>query len=126
MGLVAIALVVWLNKFMSTTEAYKTIKDASKLVGVPDYVLRFWEKEFPQIKLHKNGQRRYYRQSDIDLILRIKDLLYNKGYTLEGARSHLNAQSTSSYNSTAQPTCDAEQIKAIIEKLKEAKALLAE
>ena len=109
---------------MPIIEEYKTIKDASKIVGVPDYVLRFWEKEFPQIKLHKSGQRRYYRQSDIDLILCIKDLLYNKGYTLEGARSYLKDQSVHNPEPTTQIESNVESIKTIIDKLKEVRVLL--
>jgi DNA-binding transcriptional MerR regulator len=65
---------------------YFRIGEVSQLCQVPDYVLRFWEEKFPQIKPHKagNGQR-LYRRRDVEMILRIKALLYDEGYTIAGA-----------------------------------------
>lgn len=65
---------------------YFKIGDVSAIVGIPAYVLRFWESEFKQIRPKRTtaGQR-LYRKKDIELILRIKDLLYNKKFTIPGA-----------------------------------------
>ena len=73
---------------------YFKIGEASKIVGVPAYVLRFWEGEFKQInpKRTESGQRLYRRQ-DVILVLQIKKLLYNRRFTIEGARQHLKQKS---------------------------------
>ena len=72
---------------------YFKIGEVSDLTEVPTYVLRFWESEFKRIspKRTSSGQR-LYRKSDIELILKIKDLLYNKKYTIQGARRHLSGK----------------------------------
>ena len=68
------------------------IQEVAELTGVKPYILRYWEREFKQLapQKDKNDQRRY-RQSDIDLILSIKDLLYNRKFTIAGARQHIRA-----------------------------------
>jgi len=69
---------------------YYSISEAAKLVGVEPYVLRFWEKEFPQIKPKKNrAGNRIYRPEDIKKVTGIKRLLHDEGYTIEGARKLL-------------------------------------
>lgn len=71
--------------------AFKTISETAKLLGVPQHVLRFWESRFRHIKpLKMKGGRRYYRPEDIELLVRIKTLLYQQGYTIKGARKALN------------------------------------
>jgi len=69
---------------------YFKIGEVSEIVGVAPYVLRFWETEFKQIKPKRteSGQRSYRRQ-DVALVLKIKHLLYDKKFTIEGARQHL-------------------------------------
>ena len=69
---------------------YFKIGEVSQIVGVAPYVLRFWETEFKQIKPKRtaSGQRSYRRQ-DVVLILTIKHLLYDKKFTIEGAKQHL-------------------------------------
>ncbi|MBW1726084.1 MAG: MerR family transcriptional regulator [Deltaproteobacteria bacterium] len=69
---------------------YFKVGEVSAIVGVPAYVLRFWENEFKKInpKRSDSGQR-LYRKSDIELILKIKHLLYDKKFTIQGARQHL-------------------------------------
>ena len=69
---------------------YFKVGEVSAIVGVPAYVLRFWEAEFKKInpKRSSSGQR-LYRKSDIELILKIKHLLYEKKFTIQGARQHL-------------------------------------
>jgi DNA-binding transcriptional MerR regulator len=69
---------------------YFRIGEVSDIVDVPPYVLRFWETEFKQIKPKRtrSGQR-MYRKQDVALLLRIKHLLHEKKFTIEGARQHL-------------------------------------
>jgi len=70
------------------------VGEVSTLTGVPAYVLRFWETEFGRIKPKRtpSGQR-LYRRTDVELILRIKHLLYDKKFTIQGARQHLKTGS---------------------------------
>ena len=70
---------------------YYSIGEVSKIVDLKSYVLRYWETEFKQLNPPKNrAGNRTYRQKDIDLIIKIKDLLYNKKYTIDGARSMIS------------------------------------
>ena len=69
---------------------YYSIGEVSRMTDLKAYVLRYWETEYKQLKPPKNrAGNRTYRQSDIDLILFIKDLLYNKKFTIEGARTQI-------------------------------------
>jgi len=72
---------------------YFRIGEVSKIVKLPTYVLRFWETEFSRMrpKRTSSGQRLYTRK-DIELILKIKNLLYEKKFTIKGARRHLTAK----------------------------------
>ncbi|HVZ89117.1 MAG TPA: MerR family transcriptional regulator [Polyangia bacterium] len=66
------------------------IGEAARLVGVKPYVLRYWETEFKSVKPQKTrSQQRLYRRRDIELLLQIRHLLYDKRYTIEGARTRL-------------------------------------
>jgi DNA-binding transcriptional MerR regulator len=66
---------------------YFRIGEVARLCGVPAYVLRFWESEFPQLKPNKGGTgQRLYRRRDVENALHIKRLLYDEGYTIPGAR----------------------------------------
>lgn len=67
-------------------DAFRNISEVSTLLDVPAHVLRFWETRFTQIKpVKRSGGRRYYRPDDIQLLTRIRDLLYTEGYTIKGA-----------------------------------------
>lgn len=66
------------------------IGDVAKSIGVNASVLRFWEQEFPQLRPHKKGNRRYYTQSDVELIRTIQHLLYEEHYTIIGARNRIH------------------------------------
>lgn len=68
---------------------YYRIGEVSKLTGVEPHVLRYWEAEFRQIRTHRVAKQRLYRTEDVDLIKRIKNLLYNEGFTLAGAKRQL-------------------------------------
>jgi DNA-binding transcriptional MerR regulator len=66
------------------------IGEVSRMTGVKAFVLRYWETEFPMLEPAKGSNgRRSYRQEDVDLILKIKRLLYDEGFTIAGARRHL-------------------------------------
>jgi len=70
--------------------AYRTISEVSEELDVPPHVLRFWETKFTQLKpMKRSGSRRYYKASDIDLLIRIRDLLYRDGFTIKGAQKAL-------------------------------------
>ncbi|HTU49031.1 MAG TPA: MerR family transcriptional regulator [Acidobacteriaceae bacterium] len=69
---------------------YFRIGDVATLCSLPAYVLRFWETEFPQLKPHKGGSgQRLYRKRDVEIVLEIKRLLYDEGFTIAGARKSL-------------------------------------
>jgi len=69
---------------------YFRIGDVSRLIGVRPYVLRYWESEFPALAPRKSGAgQRLYRRKEVELLLEIKHLLYDKRYTIEGARQYL-------------------------------------
>lgn len=73
---------------------YFRIGDVSKLANVKPYVLRYWETEFPAIAPKKSGTgHRLYRRKDVELILEIKHLLYEKRFTIEGARKAIDTRS---------------------------------
>ena len=72
---------------------YFRIGEVSKLAGIKPYVLRFWETEFPGLGPKKSGTgHRLYRRKDVELVLEIKRLLYEKRYTIEGARKALDGR----------------------------------
>jgi DNA-binding transcriptional MerR regulator len=70
---------------------YFTIGEVSELCGVKPHVLRYWEQEFTQLKpLKRRGNRRYYQHHEVLLIRRIRELLYEHGFTINGARNRLD------------------------------------
>ena len=72
---------------------YFRIGEVSRICGLPTYVLRFWETEFPQLKPSKGSTgQRMYRKPDVESVLRIKRLLYEEGFTIAGARQFLRAE----------------------------------
>nr|WP_315472944.1 MerR family transcriptional regulator [uncultured Undibacterium sp.] len=72
---------------------YFTIGEVSDLCGVKPHVLRYWEQEFAQLKpVKRRGNRRYYQHHEVLLIRRIRELLYEQGFTINGARNKLNNQ----------------------------------
>jgi DNA-binding transcriptional MerR regulator len=72
---------------------YFRIGEVSRLCGLPSYVLRFWETEFPQLKPSKGSTgQRMYRRLDVENVLRVKKLLYDQGFTIAGARQQLRAE----------------------------------
>jgi DNA-binding transcriptional MerR regulator len=72
---------------------YFRIGEVAELCGIPAYVLRFWESEFPQLKPNKGGTgQRLFRRRDVEMALRIKGLLYDEGYTIPGARQAIKSE----------------------------------
>ena len=75
---------------MKSPQAFRTISEVSNEINIPAHVLRFWETKFPNINpLKRSGNRRYYRPEDIKLIIKIKSLLYDNGYTVKGVQKLL-------------------------------------
>ena len=78
------------------TKRYFTIGEVSDLCGVKPHVLRYWEQEFTQLKpVKRRGNRRYYQHHEVLLIRRIRELLYEEGFTINGARHRLDEMSPS-------------------------------
>src|SRR5215469_16756206 len=72
---------------------YFRIGEVARLAGIKPYVLRFWESEFPTLGPRKSGTgHRLYRRKDVELVLEIKRLLYEKRFTIEGARKFLDTR----------------------------------
>ncbi len=71
-------------------EAFRTISEVANELDVPQHVLRFWESKFAQVRpLKRGGGRRYYRPADVELLRRIRSLLYEEGYTIKGVQKLL-------------------------------------
>ncbi len=76
---------------------YFTIGEVSELCGVKPHVLRYWEQEFTQLKpVKRRGNRRYYQHHEVLLVRRIRDLLYEQGFTISGARNRLDEAASGS------------------------------
>jgi DNA-binding transcriptional MerR regulator len=99
-----------------SADAFRTISEVSEELEVPQHVLRFWETKFAQVRpMKRGGGRRYYRPDDIELLRRIRDLLYRDGYTIKGVQKLLREQkaeataeaTTAAEASTAAPALDA-------------------
>lgn len=79
---------------------YFTIGEVSELCGVKPHVLRYWEQEFTQLKpVKRRGNRRYYQHHEVLLIRRIRELLYEQGFTISGARNRLDGADSKADNS---------------------------
>lgn len=121
--------------------AFRTISEVSDELDVPQHVLRFWEGKFSQVRpLKRGGGRRYYRPEDIDLLRRIRDLLYSEGYTIKGVQRLLRegrakdegedaappaAAPSAAAPPAAAPQLDAKaELKAVIDELAELRDLL--
>jgi len=79
---------------------YFTIGEVSELCGVKPHVLRYWEQEFNQLKpVKRRGNRRYYQHHEVMLIRRIRELLYEQGFTISGARNRLLSEGDEAHHS---------------------------
>jgi DNA-binding transcriptional MerR regulator len=86
-----------------STTAFRTISEVSEELEVPQHVLRFWETRFPQVRpMKRAGGRRYYRPEDVDLLRRIRDMLYRQGLTIRGVQQVLKAERRSARGGAAE------------------------
>jgi DNA-binding transcriptional MerR regulator len=84
------------SKLELPDQLYFKIGEVARLLDVPPHVLRYWEDEFPRLRPHKSrGGQRLYRRADIELLVRIKTLTRDEGFTIAGARKELARQQTS-------------------------------
>ena len=87
---------------------YFTIGEVSELCGVKPHVLRYWEQEFTQLKpVKRRGNRRYYQHHEVLLIRRIRELLYDQGFTISGARNRLEESPIKASDVRETPPVDA-------------------
>jgi len=106
---------------------YFRIGEVATLCHLPAYVLRFWESEFPQLKPVKSStNQRMYRKRDVESVLHIKQLLYEQGFTIQGARQHLRseAKADKGQSTIPFPTHSASEIQHIRQGLREILSLL--
>lgn len=95
---------------------YFTIGEVSELCGVKPHVLRYWEQEFTQLKpVKRGGNRRYYQHHEVLLIRRIRQLLYQEGFTISGARNRLGESAIHAQESEV----ELEHTKALMRELRE-------
>jgi DNA-binding transcriptional MerR regulator len=86
---------------------YFTIGEVSELCAVKPHVLRYWEQEFAQLKpVKRRGNRRYYQHHEVLLIRRIRDLLYEQGFTINGARHRLDSEITAGATAAGRATAN--------------------
>ncbi len=84
---------------------YFTIGEVSELCGVRPHVLRYWEQEFTQLKpVKRRGNRRYYQHHEVLLVRRIRQLLYDEGFTISGARNRLDEPHSRQHPAEAAPS----------------------
>ena len=98
---------------------YFKVGEVSSIAEVPTSVLRFWETEFNKIKPKRTASgQRLYRKKDVELILKIKHLLYEKKFTISGAKQHMNKKSSGTAHSKSnrinEIRCELEEIRALL------------
>jgi DNA-binding transcriptional MerR regulator len=104
---------------------YFTIGEVSDLCGVKPHVLRYWEQEFTQLKpVKRRGNRRYYQHHEVLLIRRIRDLLYEQGFTINGARNRLETEALKKHNGGAAHAAAPQDSEADIDVRDELQAIL--
>ncbi len=94
---------------------YFAIGEVSELCLVKPHVLRYWEQEFPQLKpVKRRGNRRYYQYQDVEIVRVIRSLLYEQGFTIDGARKQLK-HSTKAHIAVGEPTSELSAIRSELE-----------
>lgn len=105
---------------------YFTIGEVSDLCGVKPHVLRYWEQEFTQLKpVKRRGNRRYYQHHEVLLIRRIRELLYEQGFTISGARNRLADARDTAVDPDAAVRLSGAELQALRNELKAISELLA-
>jgi DNA-binding transcriptional MerR regulator len=117
-----------------SSSAFRTISEVAGELDLPQHVLRFWESKFSAIKpMKRGGGRRYYRPQDIDILRRIRDLLYDDGYTIkgvqklfrEGGKPSLNEDKPKSSESASGKASKVQnELKSILGELEDIRALV--
>ena len=97
---------------------YFAIGEVSELCAVKPHVLRYWEKEFPMLQPDKRrGNRRYFRMQDVVLVRSIRTLLYDQGFTIDGARRKLSEEARNPPTSAAEVSALARELEQVIDLL---------
>ena len=100
------------------SKRYFTISEASNLCDVEAHVLRYWEQEFSQLSpIKRRGNRRYYQRHDVMLIRHIKELLYNNGYTIKGAKQKLSDEASEQETKSSSVSAIRSELESIIDLL---------
>jgi len=100
------------------SKRYFTISEASNLCNVEAHVLRYWEQEFSQLNpIKRRGNRRYYQRHDVMLIRHIKELLYNNGYTIKGAKQKLSDEASDQETKSSTVSAIRSELESIIDLL---------
>jgi DNA-binding transcriptional MerR regulator len=104
------------NQIHIPNKRYFTIGEVSKICKIKTHVLRYWEQEFKELEpIKRKGNRRYYQQKDLILVLEIRNLLHNEGFTIEGAKTKINNSEKNITNTNNNQTLN--QIKQDLENL---------
>ena len=126
------------NGKKKSVNAFRTISEVATEMDLPQHVLRFWESKFSQIKpMKRGGGRRYYRPEDLDVLRRIRTLLYEDGYTIKGVQKLLKEggiTATSGSRTTDAPALETrsslidedklDKLRGVLEDLKEIRSLI--
>ena len=100
------------------SKRYFTISEASNLCNVEAHVLRYWEQEFSQLSpIKRRGNRRYYQRHDVMLIRHIKELLYDNGYTIKGAKQKLSDEASDQDTKSSSISAIRSELESIIDLL---------
>ena len=100
------------------SKRYFTISEASNLCNVEAHVLRYWEQEFSQLSpIKRRGNRRYYQRHDVMLIRHIKELLYDNGYTIKGAKQKLSDEASDQETKSSSIAAIRSELESIIDLL---------
>ncbi|ORE86115.1 MerR family transcriptional regulator [Oceanococcus atlanticus] len=95
---------------------YFAIGEVSELCLVKPHVLRYWEQEFPQLKpVKRRGNRRYYQYQDVEIVRVIRSLLYEQGFTIDGARKQLKQNGKPGVAASGEPTSELSAIRSELE-----------
>ncbi|GAA0773728.1 MerR family transcriptional regulator [Castellaniella ginsengisoli] len=106
---------------------YFTIGEVSELCGVKPHILRYWEQEFAQLKpVKRRGNRRYYQHHEVLLVRRIRDLLYEQGFTIAGARNRLGDSNDAPHDQDAAVRLSGAELQALRADLVAARDRLAQ
>lgn len=94
-----------------SASAFRTISEVAEELDVAQHVLRFWESKFPIVRpIKRGGGRRYYRPEDVEALRRIRQLLYEEGYTIKGAQKALRAARSAARPGEARPGSEAPEL----------------